>query len=114
MLGVFIISAEERKQLWQQRIDDYKSSGEPNVRAWCRHNQIGLQSMYQWMKRLASESRFDSQTKTQWMALSQSSSHSDSDSPLRIHIGNVSIEIQENFNRALFQEVIEILQYHVK
>lgn len=108
------MSPEERKQLWQQRIDAYKASGEPNVKAWCRHNQIGVQSMYQWMKRLNSESSIATQPVTQWMALSQSSTHSDSYSSLRIHIGNVSIEIQEDFNRLLFQEVIEILQQHVK
>lgn len=108
------MSTEERKQLWQQRIDAYKASGEPSVKAWCRHNQIGLQSMYQWMKRLASESSFDAQHTTQWMAQSQSSLHFDSNSSLRIHIGNVSIEIQDDFNRPLFQEVLEILQHHVK
>ncbi|WP_156316780.1 hypothetical protein [Bacillus sp. FJAT-22090] len=75
---------------------------------------IGLQSMYQWMKRLASESNFDAQPTAQWMALSQSSSHCDSNSSLRIHIDYVSIEIQEDFNRALLQEVIEILLQHVK
>ncbi|WP_185907940.1 IS66 family insertion sequence element accessory protein TnpA [Psychrobacillus soli] len=108
------MSPEERKQLWQQRIDAYKASDEPNVKAWCQHNQIGLQSMYQWMKRLNSESSIDVQSATQWMALSESDSHSDSNSSLRIQIGNVSIEIQDDFNRALFQEVLEILQHHVK
>ncbi|HCG4536310.1 hypothetical protein LG296_19955 (plasmid) [Ureibacillus chungkukjangi] len=108
------MSPEERRQLWQQRIDAYKVSGEPNVKAWCHKNQVGLQSMYQWMKRLHSESSIDVQPATQWMELSQSSSHSGSNSSLRIHIGNVSIEIQDDFNRTLFQEVIEILQHHVK
>lgn len=108
------MTLEERKQLWQQRIDAYKASGEPNVKTWCRHNQIGHQSMYQWMKRLNSETSIADQTATQWMALSPSNLHSDSKASLRIHIGNVSIEIQEDFNRALFQEVLEILQHHVK
>ncbi|CAM5191592.1 hypothetical protein UACE39S_04437 [Ureibacillus acetophenoni] len=108
------MSPEERKQLWQQRIDAYKASGESNIKTWCSQNQIGHQSMYQWMKRLNSESNIAAPPDTQWMALSPTSSHSDSNTSLRIHIGNVSIEIQENFNRALFQEVLEILQNHVK
>ena len=108
------MSPEERKQLWQQRIDAYKASGEPNVKAWCAQYQIGHQSMYQWMKRLNSESSIAVQPATQWMALSPSSSHSDSSSSLRIQIGNVSIEIQDDFNRALFQEVFKILQDNVK
>lgn len=108
------MSTEERKQLWQQRIDDFKASGDTNVKAWCHQNQVSPQSMYQWMKRLNLESNIDAQPTTQWMALSQSSANSESNSSLRIHIGNVSIEIQEDFNRPLFQEVIEILQHHVK
>jgi hypothetical protein len=53
------MSTEERKQLWQQRIDAFKASGDTDVKAWCHHNQIGLQSMYKWMKRIASESIID-------------------------------------------------------
>lgn len=108
------MSSDERKQLWQQRIDAYKASGEPNVKAWCHHNGIGVQSMYQWMKRLAPKSSFDELPSTQWVALNQSSPRYESNASLHIHIGNVSIEIQDDFNRALFQEVIEILQHHVK
>ncbi len=108
------MSPEERKQLWQQRIDAYKASGESTLKTWCSQNQIGYQSMYQWMKRLNSESSVAAQPSTQWMALCPPSSHSDSDSSLHIHIGNVSIEIKENFNRTLLQEVLEILQNHVK
>ncbi|WP_341301640.1 hypothetical protein MHB44_03740 [Lysinibacillus sp. FSL H8-0500] len=32
------MSLDERKQMWQQRIEDYRSSGEPSVKAWCQLN----------------------------------------------------------------------------
>lgn len=108
------MSAEERKQLWQQRINAFQTSGDTDVKAWCHRNEISHQSMYRWMRRLASESIIDVQQTTQWMAFSQSNLHNDPNSSLRIHIGNVSIEIQEDFNRTLFQEVLEILQHHVR
>jgi hypothetical protein len=108
------MSPEERKQLWQERINAYKESNEPTIKSWCHHNQIGVQSMYKWIKRLASESSIPTQPATQWVALSQSDSHSISNASLRIHISNMSIEIQNGFNRALLKEVLEILQDHVK
>lgn len=101
------MTAEERKQLWQQRINAFQASKDTDVKAWCHRNQIGHQSMYRWMRSLVSEPIIDVQPTTQWMALSQSNLS------LRIHIGNVSIEIQEDFNRTLFQEVLEILQHYL-
>ncbi|WP_418251501.1 IS66 family insertion sequence element accessory protein TnpA [Geobacillus thermodenitrificans] len=46
------MSPDERKQLWQQRIESYRSSGESSVKAWCKQNQVGHQSMYKWMKKM--------------------------------------------------------------
>ncbi|MBQ6448336.1 hypothetical protein [Niallia sp. RD1] len=49
------MSVDERKQMWQDRINAYRSSRVPSVKAWCKQNQVGVQSMYSWMKRLKTE-----------------------------------------------------------
>lgn len=107
------MSLDERKQMWQQRINAYKSSGETSVKAWCKQNQVGLQSMYSWMKRLDVEATPVAFSPTQWVAIDSSSPFEES-STLTVKIGDVSIEIKEGFNQALFNEVLQILQSNVK
>lgn len=55
--------------MWQQRIDAHRSSGESSVKAWCKQNQVGHQSMYKWMKRLEFETTETSSTSTQWLTV---------------------------------------------
>ncbi|MFJ5624453.1 IS66 family insertion sequence element accessory protein TnpA [Peribacillus loiseleuriae] len=45
----------ERKEVWQARIDAYKASGEMNVVAWCRTNEVNVQSMYNCKRQYTSE-----------------------------------------------------------
>ena len=108
----FFMSTDERKQMWQERIDAYRSSGMTSVTAWCRQNHVGVQSMYNWMKRLNTESTHVDYPLAKWVALTPDSS--EETSTLTVKIGDVSIEIKEGFNHALFNEVLQILQSHVK
>ncbi|MDE3839109.1 hypothetical protein C0966_06990 [Bacillus methanolicus] len=63
------MSPDERKQLWQQRIESYRSSGESSIKAWCKQNQVSHQSMYKWMKRLELETTETSRTSPQWLTV---------------------------------------------
>jgi len=109
------MSPDERKQLWQQRIQSYRSSGESSVKAWCKQNQIGHQSMYKWMKRLEIEETETPRTSTQWLSVEVSHPLDDEkSSPLIVNIGEFSIEVKEGFNPLLFNEVVQVLKTHVK
>jgi len=110
----FFMSLDERKQMWQQRIEAYKLSGGTSVKAWCKLNQISPQSMYQWMKRLQMEPINVAPSSTQWIAVEPSDVCEKTTSLLIVTLGDVSIEIKEGFNRALFKEVLQILQTHVR
>ncbi|WP_312753654.1 hypothetical protein [Rummeliibacillus suwonensis] len=33
------MSIEERKKMWQERIEAYKSSGETSIKSWCAKNE---------------------------------------------------------------------------
>ena len=108
------MSQDERKQMWRQRIEAYKISGEPSVKAWCNQNKIGLQSMYKWMRRLELEATDVAPSSTQWISFESTNAFEYTSSILIVKIGDVSIEIKEGFNRSLFNEVIQILQTNVK
>jgi len=45
--------AEERRELWRQRVEQQKSSGQ-TVRAFCREQNIGEHSFYLWRRQLGS------------------------------------------------------------
>lgn len=107
------MSLDERKQMWQDRINAYRSSGETSVKAWCKQNQVGHQSMYSWMKRLDTEATPVASPLTRWVAIDSFNSIEET-STLTVKVGNVSIEIKEGFNPSLFNEVLQILQSHVK
>ncbi|WP_342473015.1 hypothetical protein MHH70_08155 [Metasolibacillus sp. FSL H7-0170] len=107
------MSLDERKQMWQDRIDAYRSSGATSVKAWCKQNHVGVQSMYNWMKRLDTESTHVAYPLTKWVAIDSSNSIEET-STITVKVGDVSIEIKEGFNHSLFNEVIQVLQSHVK
>ncbi|MEC1760573.1 IS66 family insertion sequence element accessory protein TnpA [Schinkia azotoformans] len=106
------MSPDERILMWQQRVNTYKSSGETSIKAWCTQNQVGLQSMYKWMKRLELEATNIAPSSTQWISIVNN--YEEPISHLTVKIGDFSIEIKEGFNRSLFNEVLQILQTHVK
>lgn len=107
------MSRDERVQMWQERIDTYKSSGAPSIKAWCTQNEVGVQSMYSWMKRLETEPTRIAQPYTQWVAIDPSISMEEI-ATLSVQVGDVSIEIKEGFSHSLFNEVLQVLQAHVK
>jgi len=107
------MSVDERKQMWQDRIDAYRSSGVPSVKAWCKQNQVGVQSMYSWMKRLETEPTHVAYPLTQWVAIDSSNSIEET-ATLTVKVGDVSIEIKEGFSHSLLNEVLQVLQSHVK
>ena len=45
------MTRDERRAMWQSRIDTFKTSGESSVKTWCAANNISYQSMYAWLKR---------------------------------------------------------------
>jgi len=40
------MTRDERRAMWQARIEAFKASGESSVTAWCTTNNICAQSMY--------------------------------------------------------------------
>lgn len=107
------MSVDERKQMWQDRINAYRSSRVPSVKAWCKQNQVGVQSMYSWMKRLKTEATHVAYPLKQWVAIDSSNLIEDT-ATLTVKVGDVSIEIKEGFSHSLLNEVLQFLQSHVK
>lgn len=106
------MTRDERRAMWQARIDAFKASGESSVKTWCAENNVSYQSMYAWLK------KDWPQTDTvdpapQWI-FNELIQESKSTTSLLLTIGAISIQIEEGFNPVLLGEVLQVLQKNVK
>lgn len=110
------MSLSERRAMWQERIEDFKESGEKSVAAWCREHQINVNSMYSWLKKDAEQQvrQADPQA-VNWVPVHTSVENVDvPSSAIAVKLGQFSLEVEENFNQDVLHNVLEVLQRHVK
>lgn len=106
------MNLSERQAMWHDRICAFKDSGETNVAAWCRNNNINVKSMYNWLKKESSLIEQESK-ETCWIPV-QTIANDDVPSSITLKIGQFSVDVKENFNPTLLNEVIGVIQGHVK
>ena len=107
------MTRDERRAMWQARIEAFKASGESSVTAWCATNDISVQSMYTWLKKEWQKTD-TACTTPQWVSFDTLTSKTGMPTQLTLEIGIVSIQIEEGFNPTLLGEVLQVLQTHVK
>jgi len=107
------MTRDERRAMWQVRIDTFKASGESSVTAWCATNDISVQSMYAWLKKEGHKTDTVS-TAPQWISFDTLAQKADTPNQMTLTIGTISIQVEEGFNPALLGEVLLVLQTHVK
>ncbi|RAK14931.1 hypothetical protein B0I26_1284 [Anoxybacillus vitaminiphilus] len=97
------------EQQWKDRLEAYASSGLTKT-AFCRKHDIPYHQFYYWMQKLQSASSLTTST-VQWMTVDVSSSKEieSSQTPLRLQVGNVTIEVVEGFNERLLRQVVKVL-----
>lgn len=104
------MTRDERRAMWQTRIEAFKESGESSVTAWCAANNISIPSMYNWLKKDWQKTDI-APIVPQWLTFDTLNSNVAMSTRLTLAIGVVSIQIEEGFNPTLLGEV---LQMHVK
>lgn len=84
------MTRDERRAMWQARIDAFKVSGESSVKTWCAENNISYQSMYAWLKKDWPKKDTVSPA-SQWVSFNGLIQESKSTHSLTLTIGNISI-----------------------
>lgn len=117
------MTREERAAFWQERVAEQRASGE-NLAAWCRAHQVDYHRMWYWSRRLKTrddEVTAASVTATpEWVSVglnvaSDGAPHGlqPSDracaSPLRVRVGDVSIEVQRGFDPEALLQLVDAL-----
>lgn len=110
------MSLSERRAMWQDRIQCFKESGEKCVAVWCRENQINVNSMYNWLKKEDKQQVKQEDTSSiNWVPVHSPVRDFDvPSSAITVKLGQFALEIEEDFNHDVFNDVLTILQHHVK
>jgi hypothetical protein len=97
------------EQQWKERLETYAASGLTKT-AFCRAHDVPYHQFYYWMQKLQPTQSITTST-VQWMAMDVSSPEetAPSPTPLRLHVGNVMIEVAEGFNETLLRQILEVL-----
>ncbi len=106
------MTRDERRLMWQERVDQYRSSG-MSVAAWCRENEVPVQQMHYWLRKFRSEETDAVEDDIQWIQLGgwdrQAALRTIEDSAVRIHIGRAMVEVRPGFDPALLRGVVKVL-----
>ena len=94
--------------IWEQRVKDFKASGQ-TAQIWCVSKKIRPATLRYWI-RVFKLNNTTTEKVTSWISVDTSELKAIAkEQPLIIKIGNVSMEINSNFNKDLFLKVTELL-----
>lgn len=95
----------ELEKLWETRKKEFKESG-LSVAAWAKNNNINPGQAYYW---LGKETKKPSpKTEITWLPL-EINKNNKSPQPLRVQIGQATIEIKSDFEPQLLLDIVNTL-----
>lgn len=100
------MSQVELRRQWEQRVADYRESGQTQAK-WCAENHVKLHQLHYWLKKFKSESS-SSTTSPIWVSVTMDDPFN-GDS-LYIKIGQASIEVRPGFDPSFLADVIRTLR----
>src|SRR3954469_21485175 len=85
---------QELRREWEQRIADYKLSGQSQAK-WCESNDISIHQFRYWMKRIKDQDQdqHNVNTKNSWVPVVIEDLKPTLSESLQIKVGSVSIEV---------------------
>lgn len=99
------------RQEWEQRIADYKASGQTQTK-WCEANGISYHQFVYWKKRIKDQHK--EKANNSWVPVIIEETKPTQFDSLLIKVGSVSIEVNSGFNSTLLTEVIKVLKENVE
>ena len=101
--------ADPRKaERWRQHIDAYKTSGLTR-KAYCRKHRLNIHQMDYWRKRLKQGATDSSPKKQNDFIRVQVKEDTLPDSCIKLHIGQVSVEVPDGFDSEHLKNILRVL-----
>ncbi len=98
------MTREERRQMWAQRMEDFRASGQ-TVTRWCEDHDIHPNQLRYWL--LKSRAKEQPGT-TRWLPVTMDPGGESS--PITLRVGKTAIEVRPGFDRGLLQELVATLE----
>ena len=108
---------EEDRKLWNERINDYRTSGLTAIK-WAEDRQVAVHKLRYYINKFNKENKPNSNDEsikspgnTKWasVTLKKSIVEEKSKNPLKVTIGKATIEVVPGFDENTLQSVIRIL-----
>lgn len=104
---------EEDRKLWMERIEDYRSSGLTGPK-WAETSSIALHKLRYYTNKFNNEKKVNSKEKPkdlQWVSVIPESPtvEKHANNPIRITIGEATIDVVSGFDKDTFESVTRIL-----
>lgn len=96
----------ELRKVWEQRIADYRKSGQTQVN-WCEENQLSIHQFKYWLKKIENPTKEKS---TKWVPVTLEDCSQTAGSSLRIEVKEFAIEVKPGFNSVFLTEVLRTLK----
>ena len=103
------MASNDKRQLWTQRITDYRNSG-MTASNWCEDNEIILSQLRYWLLKFKKENTSTESNGTNWVSVDLSNSPSNTkEKTISIKIGLATIELNKGFDKEVFTEAVKVL-----
>ncbi|MFC5773218.1 MULTISPECIES: IS66 family insertion sequence element accessory protein TnpA [Ectobacillus] len=103
------MSIAERKELWSQRIQDFRNSGQTQA-AWCEANEVSLNQLKYWLKQIPISEKQANTSGLQWVKVSSVGTILQEEQEiLRITVGAASVEVKPGFTPSFLADVVRTL-----
>jgi hypothetical protein len=100
-----MINNELQKE-WKQRFLDYQHSG-LSIVAWCREQSLPVSRFYYWRRRLNLKPK-PNNAAVKWLPIDVKPSFDPKF--VMIHVGQISVEVQDGFDHELLGQVVKVLK----
>lgn len=100
----------ERQLMWQSRIQEFHSSGEASVAAWCAKQNVPVQSMYQWLRKSCTETKIQP---AEWLPVVVQEPILSETVPITIKLNGVTIDCPTDFDEVTLSKILQVVQNHV-
>ncbi|NLV16103.1 MAG: IS66 family insertion sequence element accessory protein TnpB [Syntrophomonadaceae bacterium] len=91
---------------WEQRFLDYQRSG-LSIVAWCRKHSLPVSRFYYWRRRLNPKPKTNNAA-VKWLPLDVRTRFDSK--TVMIHVGQISVEVQDGFDHELLGQVVKVLK----
>ncbi len=97
----------ERQKEWENRIAQYRASGQ-SVKKWCADNNVKPAQLWYWLRKFKTNNEAHNIHSSQWLPVDVRD-YIPMDNALLVRVGEACIEVKPGFDPALLSQVVRSL-----